>query len=58
MANRSINVTIEKVNSGTVTIKLMSVNRKMPVKKDKFLEDVKNGTYNVLNPQVLEEIQE
>ena len=58
MANRSINVTIEKVNSGTVTIKLMSVNRKMPVKKDKFLEDVKNGTYNVLNPQLLEEIQE
>ncbi|MEN0049067.1 MAG: hypothetical protein AAF806_18525 [Bacteroidota bacterium] len=58
MANRSINVTIEKFNSGTVTIRLMSVNRKMPVKKDKFLEDVKNGTYNVLNPQVLEEIQE
>jgi len=58
MANRSINVKVEKVNSGTVTIKLMSVNRKMPVKKDKFLEEVENGTYNVLNPQMLEEIKE
>ncbi|MEM8528546.1 MAG: hypothetical protein AAGG68_28165 [Bacteroidota bacterium] len=58
MTNRSINVKVEKVNSGTVTIKLMSVNRKMPVKKDKFLEEVENGTYNVLNPQMLEEIRE
>ncbi|MEL6945737.1 MAG: hypothetical protein AAFO82_24030 [Bacteroidota bacterium] len=58
MTRRSINIRVEKINSGTVTIKLMSVNRVMPVKKEKFLEDVKNGTYNVLNPQVLEEIEE
>ncbi|MEM1328112.1 MAG: hypothetical protein AAGI23_19295 [Bacteroidota bacterium] len=56
MANRSINVKIEKFNSGTVTIKLMSLNRSMPVKRDKFMQEVKNGTYNVVNPQMLEEL--
>lgn len=57
MANRSINVRIEKFNSGTVTIKLVSLNRSMPVKRDKFMEEVENGTYTVINPQVLEELK-
>lgn len=57
MANRSINVRIEKFNSGTVTIKLMSLNRSMPVKRDKFMQEVENGTYTVMNPQVLEELK-
>ena len=57
MVDRSIKVEIVKFNSGTVTIKLMSLNRKMPVKKDVFLQNVENGTYTVVNPQVLEEIK-
>lgn len=57
MLNRSIDVKVIKANSGTITIKLVSANRKMPVKREAFFKNVDNGTYNVLNPQVLEDIQ-
>lgn len=53
MAGRSIKVKVVKETSKSVTILIMSLNRKMPVPKATFEERVENGEYEVLNPEVL-----
>ncbi len=49
MVNRSIKVKIIKETSSTVTIKLMSLNRKMPVPRAEFEKRVESGMYEVIN---------
>jgi RNase P/RNase MRP subunit p29 len=49
MASRSIKVKIVKETSNTVTIKLVSLNRTMPVPKEDFEKRVEQGLYDVVN---------
>ena len=49
MYNRSIDVEVVKETSKTVTIKFLSLNRKMPVPKAEFEKRVQNKLYNVVN---------
>ena len=49
MASRSIKVQIIKETSSTVTIKLVNLNRKMPVPKEDFDKRVKQGLYQVID---------
>lgn len=49
MAARSIKVQIVKETSSTVTIKMISLNRKMPVPKEDFEKRVKQGLYEVIS---------
>ncbi|MCO6492192.1 MAG: hypothetical protein J5I98_27490 [Phaeodactylibacter sp.] len=48
MVNRSIRVKILKETSKTVTIRFMTLNRKMPVPRQDFEKRVKNGLYEVV----------
>ena len=48
MAARSIKVQVIKETSSTVTIKMISLNRKMPVPKEEFEKRVKQGLYEVI----------
>lgn len=58
MGGRSIKVKVIKETSKSVTIEMVSLNRKMPVPKATFEERVENGEYTVLNPEVLKANQE
>lgn len=58
MTNRSIKVKIVKETSRKVTIKMMSLNRAMPVPREDFERRVKNGLYEVINLEEEEEEQE
>lgn len=53
MGGRSIKVKVVKETSKSVTVEIVSLNRKMPVPKAVFDERVENGEYEVLNPEVL-----
>ncbi len=55
MGTRSIKVKIVKETSSTVTIKFLSLNRKMPVPRKEFEQRVEDGTYEVINPTVSED---
>lgn len=56
MAARSIKVKVIKETSSTVTIKMISLNRKMPVPKEDFEKRVKQGLYEVVSqPDASEE---
>ena len=55
MSNRSIKVKIVKETSRKVTIKMMSLNRAMPVPREDFERRVKNGLYEVINLEEEEE---
>jgi len=58
MGGRSIKVKVVKETSKSVTVEILSLNRKMPVPKAVFEEQVENGEYTVLNPEVLKANQE
>jgi len=58
MGGRSIKVKVIKETTKSVTIEMVSLNRKMPVPKAIFDERVENGEYTVLNPEVLKANQE
>ncbi|MEM0991883.1 MAG: hypothetical protein AAGI49_02560 [Bacteroidota bacterium] len=58
MIDRSIKIRILKHTSSTVTVKLMSANRKMRMPKANFLSHLEQGTYNILNPGIVDEIKE
>ncbi len=58
MGGRSIKVKVIKETTKSVTIEIVSLNRKMPVPKATFDERVENGEYTVLNPEVLKANQE
>lgn len=58
MGGRSIKVKVVKETVKSVTIEIVSLNRKMPVPKEIFEERVENGEYEVLNPEVLKANQE
>lgn len=45
----SIQVKIVKETAKSVTVKLLSVNRNMPVPKAEFEKRLKNGTYKVVD---------
>ncbi len=55
MGTRSIKVKIIKETSSTVTVKFLSLNRKMPVPRKEFEQRVEEGLYEVVNPSVGEE---
>lgn len=55
MGTRSIKVKIIKETSSTVTVKFVSLNRKMPVPRPEFEERVKTGVYEVIQPKVTED---
>lgn len=55
MGTRSIKVKIIKETSKTVTIELVSLNRKMPVPRPDFERRVEEGEYEVIAPKVKEE---
>jgi len=48
MAGRSIKIKVVKETSNTITIKLVSLNRTMPVSKEDFEMRVKKGLYEVV----------
>ena len=52
MAARSIKVKVVKETSNTVTIKLLSLNRTMPVAKEDFEKRVSQGLYEVVGQPV------
>ena len=47
--NRKIEIKVIKENSRTVTIKMMSVNRSMPVQKSDFENRIEESLYEVVN---------
>lgn len=49
MTDRSIKVKVLRETSKTVTIQLMSLNRKMPVPRKDFEKRVENGLYEVVD---------
>ena len=51
-------ITLSKENKAKVTILLRSLNRKMIVPKEKFIERIENGEYNVLNGYQIEKTAE
>ena len=55
MVNRSIRVKILKETSKTVTVRFMTLNRKMPVPRKDFEKRVENGLYEVVGDYELEE---
>jgi hypothetical protein len=55
MGTRSIKVKIIKETSSTVTVKFLSLNRKMPVPRKDFEQRVEEGLYEVVNPTVPED---
>ncbi|MCB0593271.1 MAG: hypothetical protein H6557_27905 [Lewinellaceae bacterium] len=55
MVNRSIRVKILKETSKTVTIRFMTLNRKMPVPRQDFEKRVENGLYEIVGDYELEE---
>jgi len=57
MTNRSIRIKVLKSTSKTVTVQLMSANRKMRIQKDDFLAHLDNDVYEVDNPKMLEDIK-
>jgi len=46
---RSIKIRVLSETSKKITIRLVSANRKMIVPKEKFLEYVKSGLYEIVN---------
>lgn len=52
-----VKIKILKHTTNKVTIKLLSVNRKMHLRKEKFLTQLNQGVYSVLNPKMIEEIK-
>ena len=46
--NKNINIKVIKENTRTVTIKMLSVNRIMPVPKSEFEKRVEQGLYNIV----------
>ncbi|MCO6476153.1 MAG: hypothetical protein J5I94_05990 [Phaeodactylibacter sp.] len=55
MVNRSIRVKVLKETSKTVTVRFMTLNRKMPVPRKEFEKRVQNGLYEVVGGYELEE---
>ena len=55
MVNRSIRVKILKETSKTVTVRFMTLNRKMPVPRQDFEKRVENGLYEIVGDYELEE---
>ncbi len=53
--NRSIRVKVLKETSRTVTVRFMTLNRKMPVPRQEFEKRVKNGLYEVVGGYELQE---
>jgi hypothetical protein len=58
MGGRSIKVKVVKETVKSVTIEIVSLNRKMPVPRAAFEERVESGEYEVLNPEALKANQE
>ena len=54
MVNRSIRVKILKETSKTVTIRFMTLNRKMPVPRQEFEKRGEDGLYEVVDDYELE----
>ena len=54
MVNRSIRVKILKETSKTVTIRFMTLNRKMPVPRKEFEKRVEDGLYEVVGDYEME----
>lgn len=54
---RSIKIRVLKENSSKVTIHLVSANRKMVVPKEKFLQHVKSGLYEIMNDYKIDHIE-
>ncbi len=55
MVNRSIRVKVLKETSKTITVRFMTLNRKMPVPRKEFEKRVENGLYEVVGGYELEE---
>lgn len=55
MVNKSIRVQILKETSKTVTVRFMTLNRKMPIPRKDFEQRVQNGLYEVVGGYELEE---
>ena len=55
MVNGRIRVEVLKETSKTVTIRFMTLNRKMPVPRKDFEKRVENGLYEVVGDYELEE---
>lgn len=53
MSDRSIKVKIVKENAKTVIIKMVSLNRNMPVPKKEFDQRVASGLYEVVDQPAL-----
>ncbi len=49
MSVRSIKVKVIKETSSTITVKFLSLNRKMPIPREEFEQRVNNGLYEVVN---------
>lgn len=56
--HRSIKVKVLKETKTKVTILLRSLNRKMIIPKEKFIERIERGEYDVLNGYQIEELAE
>ena len=57
MVNRSIRVKILKETSKTVTIRFMTLNRKMPVPRKEFEKRVEDALYEVVGDYELEVVK-
>ncbi|MCB0552846.1 MAG: hypothetical protein KDD02_04785 [Phaeodactylibacter sp.] len=57
MIKRSIKVKVLKETPRTITIQLMTLNRKMPVPRQDFEQRVREGEYEVIGGYELEESQ-
>lgn len=53
MIQRSIRVKVVRESANTVTVRLMSVNREMPVRRADFEERVSSGLYEVVGAPVM-----
>jgi hypothetical protein len=51
--NKSIKVRIVKENARTVVIKMLSLNRSMPVPKKDFEKRVESGLYEIVNQDMM-----
>ncbi len=55
MADRSIKIKVLRETSKTITIQLISLNRKMPVPRKDFEKRVQDGLYEVVDGYELAE---
>lgn len=56
--HRSIKVKVLKETKTKITILMRSLNRKMIVPKEKFIERVESGEYELLNDYQIEKLAE